>query len=169
MDKCRSWSLPDNMELLRSYIDKDIKMIMLERSISDIIKSFCKLYKKNNLVIQPDNFLQEGSEPLMRSLYGLMYAKHNNHANNFLFITYEDLVTSPKETIERIYDFCGWEPFVHDFENIVPKYSENDSLYNLPGFHDVRPKISKVDHGIVLPDEIMSRCNVIDNIRLHSI
>jgi len=169
VDKCRSWSLPDNMELLRSYIDKDIKVIMLERSIVDIIKSFCKLYKKNNQVIQPANFLQEGSEPLMRSLSGLMYAKYNNQANNFLFITYEDLVKSPKETIDRIYEFCGWEPFVHDFENIVPKYRENDSCYNLVGFHDVRPTVSKVDHTIVLPDEIVTQCNIIDNIRLHSI
>ena len=169
VDKCRSWALPDNMELLRNYVDKDIKVIMLERSIVDIVKSFCKLYKKNNQIIQPANFLQEGSEPLMRSLSGLIYAKHNNQAKNFLFVTYEDLVGSPEETMDRIYDFCGWEPFAHDFENIVPKYKENDSFYNLTGFHDVRQSVSPTSNTIVLPDEIVTQCNIIDNIRLHSI
>lgn len=169
VDKCRSWSLPDNMELLRNYVDKNIKVIMLERSIVDIIKSFCKLYKKNNLIIQPDNFLQEGSEPLMRSLSGLIYAKHNNQANNFLFVSYEELVGCPQETMDRIYDFCSWGPFVHNFENIVPKYRENDSFYNLHGFHDVRPQVGKVDNTIVLPDNIVEKCNMIDNIRLHTV
>jgi sulfotransferase len=169
VDKCRSWSLPDNMDLLKNYIDKNIKVIMLERSIVDIVKSFCKLYKKNNQVIQPDMFLQEGSEPLMRSLHGLLYAKHNNHSNNFLFISYEDLVTSPQETMDRIYEFCGWEPFVHDFTHIVPKYVENDSFYNLKGFHDVRSSIEVVQNTTVLPPDIISKCDMIENIRLHSI
>ena len=166
VDKCRSWSLPDNMELLRTYVDKNIKVIMLERSIVDIVKSFCKLYKKNNMIIQPDTFLQEGSEPIMRSLGGLIYAKQNNNANNFLFISYDDLVKSPEITMNRIYEFCGWEPFQHDFDNIVPKYNENDSSYNLKGFHDVRPSIGRLEHTIVLPPIIIEKCNIIDNIRL---
>ena len=169
VDKCRSWALPSNMELLRNYIDKDLKVIMLERSIVDIVKSFCKLYKKNGQIIQPDNLLKDGSEPIMRSLSGLLYAKHNNQAKNFLFVSYEDLTGSPEATIERIYDFCGWDPFAHDFQNIAPKYKENDAVYNLAGFHDVRPSVCRVEHTMFLPDEIVSKCNAIDNIRLHSI
>jgi sulfotransferase len=169
VDKCRSWSLPANMELLKTHINKDIKVIMLERPIADIVKSFCKLHKQNNNIIELDKYLQEGSEPIMRSLHGLIYAKMNNQDNNYLFVTYDDLVSSTETVMDRIYSFCGWEPFEHNFDSVIPKYKENDSYYGLNGFHDVRPKIERVVNDTILPPQIMERCMQIDQMRLSTV
>jgi len=40
VDKCRSWSIPENVNLLKEYVDKDIKIIVLERPILNI--EYCK-------------------------------------------------------------------------------------------------------------------------------
>ena len=99
----------------------------------------------------------------MRSLNGLLYAKHHNTDNTFLFINYIDLVENTESTIKKIYKFCNWKHFEHNFDNIVSKYKENDSVYNLNGMHDVHPSIKKPDSAIVLPQEIIDKCLYIDN------
>jgi sulfotransferase len=166
VDKCRSWTIPDNISLLKKYIDKNIKIIVLERPILEIVYSFYKLYKKNNLLINTGDLLKSNSEPIMRSLNGILHAKKNNQSNTFLFITYNELVEKPAETMKKIYDFCNWEYFQHDFNNITPKYKEDDSKYNLIGFHDVHPTIKKtnlVKEKYDLPKEVIDKCNFIDN------
>ena len=87
-----------------------------------------------------------------------------------MFITYNELVEQPTETIKKIYNFCHWEYFDHDFNNIIPKYKEDDSKYNLPGFHDVRPTIVKSGTTLnntiensELPQEVIDKCLFIDN------
>jgi sulfotransferase len=164
VDKCRSWTIPDNIQLLKKYIDKDIKIIVLERSIVDIVKSFCKLYEKNNVVYDLNRIFDENSEPIIRSINGLIYAKQNNENNNFLFIKYDELIDNTENTIQKIYDFCNWEYFKHDFTNITPKYKEDDSVYNLIGFHDVNPIIQKKENLVILPTEIFDNCVYIDKI-----
>lgn len=165
VDKCRSWTIPDNIELLKKYVDKKIKIIVLERSILEVVNSFCKLYKKNNISIDCNDFLRINSEPIMRSLNGLLYSKDNNQDNMFLFITYNELIEKPEETIKKIYDFCNWEYFQHDFNNILPKYKENDAVYNLIGFHDVYPNIKPRDNTLILTKDIIDKCNYIDNMK----
>jgi len=170
VDKCRSWTIPDNVTLLKKYIDKDIKIIVLERPILEIVNSFYKLYKKNNIEKNCHEFLNLNSEPIMRSLNGVLHAKKNNQDNSFLFISYSELVENPHETMKKIYDFCNWEYFEHDFNNITPKYKEDDSKYNLPGFHDVHPTIvksgTKLNNTIEkceLSQEVIDKCVFIDN------
>jgi sulfotransferase len=170
VDKCRSWTMPHNISLLKKYIDKNAKIIVLERPILEIVNSFCKLFKKNNIEKNSNDFLNLINKPLMLSLNGVLYAKHNNQENTFLFITYNELVEQPSETIRKIYDFCNWEYFQHDFNTIIPKYKEDDSKYNLIGFHDVRPTIAKSgitsDNTIEkceLPQEVIDKCLFIDN------
>jgi hypothetical protein len=99
----------------------------------------------------------------MAPLNGLLHAKFNNQDNVFLFITYDELIEQTQETIKKIYDFCGWEHFEHDLNNIVPKYKENDNEYKLYGLHDISRTITKPDSTIVLPQEIIDKCNYIDN------
>jgi sulfotransferase len=166
VDKCRSWTLPNNIELLTKYIDSDIKIIVLERPILEIVNSFAKLYKKNNIEKDFSYYLDVNSEPIMRSLNGVLYAKQQSllKKDTFLFIKYNDLIQNTKQTIQKIYDICGWNYFEHDFLNIVPKYKENDYEYNLVGFHDVYPTIRANDNTIVLPLELVEKCNHIDSL-----
>jgi len=170
VDKCRSWTLPDNIELLKTYIDKDIRIIVLERPILEIANSFVKIYQKNNQPVDMDKLLEPGTEPIMRSLQGVLLAKEYNklNPNIFLFITYKELTENPEETIHKIYDFCGWDRFQHDFQNIIPKYKEDDSAYILKGLHDIDPCVKRNTSIIQLPELIIEKCIFLDNILKNS-
>ena len=167
VDKCRSWTIETNYNLLTQFIDKNIKVIVLVRPVLDVVKSFAKLYRKNNIFNEEleNSLVNPHSEPVMRSLEGIHWAKQNNTNNNFLFIKYDELINQPRETIQKIYDFCGWEYYEHDFTNIVLKYPENDEVYGLKGQHQIRRKIEKiVNNETILNETLFKKCNIIDNI-----
>ena len=164
VDKCRSWTMAANVELLRKYIDPEIKIIVLERSVMAIMQSFMKLYKKNNWSDANIHkvltaILEPSVEPVMRSIDGINMAKNSPERDKtFLFIQYDDLIAKPAETIDRIYAFCGWEPYAHQFENIVNRHPENDDFYNLKGFHDIRSTLNQEANPVVLPPDILEKC-----------
>jgi sulfotransferase len=172
VDKCRSWTIATNVDLLKKYIDPQIKIIVLERSITAIMKSFMKLYQKNNWNAEYMHSIMKAlllpnSEPIMRSISGIQAAKRNNQQANFLFIQYDDLLAQPAETLARIYAFCGWAPYAHDFQNIVNQHPENDDFYGLKGFHTIRTSIGREENPVVLPPDIQAKCLQIDAILAH--
>lgn len=166
IDKCRAWTLPNNVELLKTYVSKDYKVIVLERPVVEVVKSFMKVYQENPLIYNIktiENLLEQNNEVLMKPLTGVVWAKQNNQNNNFLFISYDELIIKTEETIKKIYDFCGWEYFNHDFTNIIVKYPEDDFYaYGLKNLHEVRPKIGKKKYDVILPKEIENKCLQID-------
>jgi sulfotransferase len=158
IDKCRSWTLPDNMAMLNKYFKDKPKVLVLERPLIEIVRSFVALRQANNY--QGD--LEEGlldtwSEPIMRSYEGVKWAKANNNGE-FLFVQYNDLINNTKSTIDTIYRFCELECFEHDFNNIVNKHPENDEVYGMIGQHDIRPTINKRDLDVKLSKEIVAKC-----------
>lgn len=140
VDKCRSWTLSANQDLLRRYITDTPKTIVLTRPIDEIINSFASLYKLNNKPFDASKYLQEDSEPIMRSLRGVEWAKQVNQGE-FLFIDYAELVTDTNKVLNKIYSFIGAERFEHDLENVENTLPENDAVYGLLGMHDVRKTI----------------------------
>lgn len=162
VDKCRSWTVPPNLEMLKTYIDANYKIIIMERSILEIVTSFVKLYKDNKKQIPMEQLLQPQSEPIMRSIAGIQWAKTHNQDNHFLFVPYKDLVQNTEATIKRIYDFCGWVPFQHDFTHVTTKHPEDDRVYQLEGQHEIRSTIKKRALKIELPPGIVQECEKID-------
>lgn len=140
VDKCRSWTLPDNMAMLRRYITDDPKVIVLTRPIDEIVASFVRLRQANGWDDPQAGLLDPMSEPIMRSQFGVEYARATNRGE-FLFIEYADLIGDTVAVLDSIYEFCGFEPFTHDLHNIVNKHLEDDTVYGLTGMHDVRPTI----------------------------
>jgi sulfotransferase len=143
VDKCRSWTLPANMDMLRRYIPNQPRVIVLTRPLDEIVASFVKLRRANGWQGDPEmGLLDEGSEPIMRSLAGVESARELG-SDEFLFIEYADLVDSTREVLTAVYDFCEWEPFAHDLDRVTNPHPENDAVYGLPGMHDVRPTIAR--------------------------
>lgn len=155
VDKCRSWTIPANMDLIYNYINATPKIIVLIRPIEQIIASFLNLPKNGEDIYK--HLLEPHSEPLMRSYDGVLNAMKNN-SGEFIFITYDELVDDTKSTLDKIYKFCGWEPFEHDLTNIVNKFPEDDSVYGTIGQHDVRSTIGKQEYSIMLSDETLRKC-----------
>lgn len=143
VDKCRSWTLPANIKMLKRYVRHDPKVIVLTRPIDEIVRSFVELRKANGWQgdIESD-LLIPNSEPIMRSLNGVKWAQENNNGE-FLFVEYIDLISDTAEIIANIYDFAGIEPFEHNLLQIQNKHQENDLIYGLLGQHDIRPMIGK--------------------------
>ena len=82
-------------------------------------------------------------------------------ATTLMVAAIEELITDTNTTLKKIYDFCSWTYFEHDLKNIVPKYRENDTIYNLIGLHDVHTEITKPDYNIILPLNIIHQCLLI--------
>lgn len=162
IDKCRSWTLPDNMAMLNKYFEHKPKVIVLERPLIEIVKSFVALRQANQWEGDLEaGLLDDWSEPIVRSLNGVKYAKQNNNGE-FLFVQYNDLINNTKSTIDTIYTFCELESFEHDFDNIVNKHPENDEVYGLLGQHNVRPTINKRDLDVTLSNAIIKRCEELE-------
>lgn len=165
VDKCRSWTLPANIQILNRYFDNAPKIIVLVRPLVEVVASFLALRKANGWS-DMEILLEDGSEPIMRSLAGVEWARKNNNGE-FLFVTYDELVDNTQESLDRIYNHCGWDPFVHDLDNITNHYKENDAVYGLIGQHDVRPQISRRTVDIDLPDKLIEKCNRLDEWSLY--
>ena len=161
VDKCRSWTLPANVEILNRYFDSAPKVIVLVRPLVEIVASFMSLRKENGWQDLEAGLLDDGSEPIMRSLAGVEWARKNNNGE-FLFVTYDELVDDTQVSLDRIYEHCGWQPFAHNLDNIVNRYKENDAIYGLAGQHDVRPEIGRRTVDIDLSDELIKECNRLD-------
>lgn len=138
MDKCRSWTLPANQDLLRRFVTDTPKTIVLTRPIEQIVASFAKLHERNDKPFNEAMLLREDTEPLMRSLRGVEWAKQIN-TGEFLFITYDELVGDTDAVLDGIYSFIGADRYDHDLVNVVNETPEDDSVYGLIGMHDVRP------------------------------
>ena len=161
VDKCRSWTLPANMQMLNRYFDDTPKVIVLVRPLVEIVASFMWLRKENGWQDLEAGLLDDGSEPIMRSLAGVEWARKNNNGE-FLFVTYDELVDDTQATLDRIYEHCGWQYFEHNLDEIVNTHKENDDVYNLVGQHNVRPQISRRTVDIELSDELVDKCNRLD-------
>lgn len=163
VDKCRSWTLQANTEMLNRYFDNSPKIIVLVRPLIEIVTSFMALRKINGWTDLEAGLLDDGSEPIMRSLAGVEWARKNNNGE-FLFVTYDELVDCTELTLNRIYQHCGWEPFMHNLDNIINYLKEDDSKYNAIGIHDIRPQISRRKINIEPSNELVEKCNFLDKL-----
>ena len=161
IDKCRSWTLPANLELIDKYITKSPKIVVMLRPVVDIVKSFVFIRSANGWKNPESGLLDDGSEPIMRSLDGIRHAKSID-SGQFLYIWYDDLINTPKETIDKIYDFCDWDEFKHDYNNIINLTPEKDELLGLLGLHDIRPQLSRRKFDVKLSNEMYEKAIQVD-------
>tara|TARA_R110000751_G_scaffold43500_2_gene100323 strand:+ start:711 stop:1412 length:702 start_codon:yes stop_codon:yes gene_type:complete len=140
VDKCRSWTMPDNMAMIRRYITPTPRVIVMTRPVDEVVDSFLAVYDANGIPITREQLLAEGSEPVMRSNDGARAAAESQ-TGEYLFVTYADFMADPASTLRRIYEFCDWEPFAHNYDQIVCTHPEDDTFYGLAGLHTVRPTV----------------------------
>ena len=161
VDKCRSWTLPANMQMLNRYFNNTPRVIVLVRPMVEVVASFMSLRKANGWTDLEAGLLDDGSEPIMRSLAGVEWARKNNNGE-FLFVSYDELIDETQATLDRIYEHCGWKTFDHNLNEIVNTHKENDDVYGLIGQHNVRPQISRRTVDVELSDELVDKCNRLD-------
>lgn len=142
IDKCRAWTTPANVEMLKDYVTQKPKIVVLTRNPADIIRSFKSLFDRNNR----DDFETSGmADEFNRNMIATQMAKDANDSSTFLFVKFENLIDDTQTELSRIYDFLDLEPFTHDLINITTANPEDDSVYGLEGMHTVRRTIGKRD------------------------
>ena len=167
-DKSFSWTLEGNIDMLKNYIVEKPKIIVLTRKIEDVVKSYVNILLDNDFnqleaekyILNLDSF---GSNPLMRPIAGIMYSKMNKDVADFIYIDYDDLISSTKNTIEEIYNFCNIPNFNHNYENIELKYPENSDVV-FKNMVSVRPEIKKRKIDIKLSDRSLEKINNIESL-----
>jgi sulfotransferase len=179
-DKNRSWTI--RMEYIPGYFDITPKVLCPVRDISEILTSFISMIRRNpyqvdgkinfidemliksNIPLTDDNrceFLASPNGILGQSVQGLQKALMEGYDNSIHLIEYKDLVNKPKETMEKIYEFLGEEPFDHTFDNLQNINRENDGkIYGFADMHEVRPELKSTSTNPeeVLSEEILEKC-----------
>jgi len=149
VDRCRCWMNECNVNMLRGCVDPNIKIIILERPVREVVASYAQLLSKNHMGASLDQvlpqLLQPNTEPILRAMDGVKWAKtvSLHHPDLFLILNYDELVTETHKTLNRIYEFCGWEHFEHDTENVKMQNPEDETVHGLVGQYTVRSKVAK--------------------------
>jgi len=154
-DKSRGWIA--HMEMAEVILGRPAKMIIPVRKITDILSSFENLYRKNahdwQFPQEKTHFYEwqtmEGRADIwMRSdqPVGIAYnrirdAINRGYGDRLHFVEFEDLASKPKETMQGVYDFLGYEYYNHNFEYVEQVTQENDDIHGIPGLHVIRNKV----------------------------
>lgn len=159
-DKCRRWCSIENMHMIKQHITENPKVVVLVRPIDEIVKSFIHLHRVNNKPYNPINdlFDRQKNGILIDSIYSVRDAI-NMGGESFLFVKYSDFVADPKQTLDKIYEFCAIKPFKHVFDNIEDRNLEDDAVYGLVGMHSIRPSIAKSSYDVDLDGYAVNFCN----------
>ena len=179
-DKNRSWTV--RMEYIQGYFDIFPKVICPVRDTAEILASFISMIRRNpfevngrinfvdemlvksNIPLTDDNrceFLASPGGILGQSVEGLRKALMEGHDNSIHLVEYRDLINNPKETMTKIYEFLGEEPFEHTFDNLENVNRENDAqIYGFADMHEVRKELKSVSKNPedILSPEILAKC-----------
>jgi sulfotransferase len=172
IDRNKSWGTIPNFFYIQQHITPEPKIIFTVRPIIEILTSFIaladndpwldNLMKSNNWVnksylTQNDNrcdYLMSAGGQIDTILGTINQIMNPEYKNNFCVIQYNEIVNTPNNAMEKIYEFLGLPNYKHNFNNIIKLEKEDFSTTHLPNnLHDIRPKLSKVSKK---PEDVLS-------------
>lgn len=152
VDKSRGWL--EYAELLwLAY--PDARIICMTRNVGDILTSLESAYQKNlntpeaqqlpkSRASREAMWLAPGGKPLGLALSRLASRQAKGPDSRFLYLDYDDLVDSPVQQMQKVFEHLELSTFEIDPENVVKSAIEDDSVYGIFGNHDVRPQVRRV-------------------------
>ena len=154
LNKSRGWGV------YRTFLDSfypNPKIICLVRNLKDVVASYEKIYRKNQLQHDPirndstargttvHKRVDEWMNPtntIGRAVERIFEMIRLGYDDKILFIKSEDLCLYPEAEMIRVYDYLEIPHFKHDFDNIAQVTTEDDAVYGLgAGLHEIRPKL----------------------------
>ena len=181
-----TWITPYSFPLYGDFCPNETKVVILVRSLTDIVKSYLNVCKNSpgfhvnqeyNELDQTTLYKSELEEKvdilfkkegwLDRTLYSIKWLIDNDHLENIRILDYDDLVSNPQKCIQSLYDFYDIPEYTHNFNEMkqVREYGikYTDMEYLRADLHTIRTDgISKVDHDIDLPQHIIDKCNSLE-------
>lgn len=155
IDKSRGWGYH------RDFLDffyPNPKIVCMIRDPRAIFASMEKNYRKNpekdkgfvnhaelkNVTTEQRIDSWSAGIPVGMAFQRLYQIIKQGNDKNILFIKYEDLMSSPQETINKIYNYFEVPSYTHDFNNIEQITKEDDAIYGIYGDHIIKPKLTPV-------------------------
>jgi sulfotransferase len=169
IDHCRAWS--NNIEMLKTFITPNPKIICPVRNITEILTSFITMIRRNpdqvsfidqhlqekGLEITDDNrcdYLMSKDGIVEQALWAQSQAFIRGDDKKYLLmVEYDDLVYEPEKTLKRIYEFLEVKEFSHNYSKIENHHREIDDQWYLKDMHHVRQKLEKKSKR---PEDILS-------------
>lgn len=161
IDKNRGWGTPYNWDNLSGYVNPEGKVILTMRPILEVLASFVKVsqstkkvtgslpYLNNDLWVshyrtepdaQVENLMQTNGE-VERAIFSIANLL-KNHGDRVYVVWFDDLLESPKNTMNGICDFLGLDRREFNFNSIKESDKHNDlNGYGIVGLHDVAKKL----------------------------
>ncbi len=166
-DTSRAWS--GQMPLLANLFPSS-KMIACVRDIPWIVDSFERLHQKNFLTPSlMGNYSPHGSvytranawtgpEGIIGFPFDLLkQAYFGEYSDRLLILPYDSLVQNPAVMMAKVHQFLGEPTFDYDFNNLVYRADEFDSLSGVPELHQVRRKVEFQPRSTLLPPDLFQR------------
>ena len=161
-DRDKNWAHPSNVQMMKECLDFKPKIVFTTRPIIEVLASFIAIdistvirwmnkssYKPDTSLSLNDNlcdYLMLGDSQLTRTLLALQSVDNSENTGMIHMVKYEDLLNTPQETMNEIYDFLEIEKFKHNFTNIHRIEEYNEAAIGLPkDMHKVRRVIGKSD------------------------
>lgn len=165
-----NWGSPNNLKILEKYCPNKPKFVLLVRDVLEVLASFIKWSKENkpNFIDNETNNapIELKCDFLMRPDLQIVQeytAIHNLYQKaDCLLITYDQLVDSTKNVVNKIYDFIDIEYYDHNFKNLN-QLKVNNILYNDivvgKNLHYVKEKIEKTKYEVkeYLPQSVIKK------------
>jgi sulfotransferase len=177
IDHCRAWS--NNIEMLKTFITANPKIICPVRNVNEILTSFITMIHRNldqvsfvdmqlienGVEINDDNrcdYLMSKDGIVEQALWAQSQAFiRGDHKKHLYIVEYEDIVSNPEETMRKIYNFLEIDEYYHNFNKIENLHREIDDQWHLKDMHYVREKLEKRSKKPedVLSDYVLNKYN----------
>lgn len=166
VDKHRGW-MDVIHEIEISY--KKPKIICTNRSVPEIITSFIKLIEKNKTLnnLVDKKIRSSGASISINNRSDFLFNVYINHVrisitealekhrNCIHIVEYNDIINSPQETMNKIYEFLEVESFNHNFNQIENTCKEEkDANWGIENLHIIRNKLQKTSTP---PEEVLGK------------
>ena len=163
LEKDRTWA--NRCSLLKLILEESPKTVATTRRVSEAIASFTLIADRNGPLNIVDTKVKSAGSQVNRwtrskVIWELFIypdwrnfkAGYESYRDCFLTVDYAEISSKPEETVTKIYNFFGMEPYGVLPTNLVNPSPEDDSVYGLQGLHDIRPTLKRTSPP---PEEVL--------------
>jgi hypothetical protein len=164
IDKSRAWG--QSWEWVAEWLGRQPKMVCMVRDLRSILASMERNYRKNKWwVAGPEDPSKLARMTVVDRLqYWLsvppvgpaiaMLLDNRQRSVPIFFVRYEDLCSSPKETMQSICEYLELTPHEFDFDNIQKQAVEHNHIFGPYGDHYVRSELKATSNwqDVLIPE-----------------
>ena len=160
-DRDKNWAHPANIDMLNTYLDYKPKIVYTTRPIIEILASLMAIFKDQLVyMMNASEYTVDSDLSRNDNLCDYLMSEHGQVGklyiafdsidylkdNTIHIVKYQDLLSTPQETMNGIYDFLEIDRFKHNFTNIKKVDQDNDAAAGHPkDLHKIRRKLGKGD------------------------